>query len=78
MEIMKEIMNNQLISGSFIQLDHWSDDEGARFQKQIRTLTEAHWCQMVKDMFNLGMDTLVIQQSIDCRTGWENAQTYYI
>ena len=69
--------NTRLISGTFIQLDHWSDSEGARFQQEIRMLTEDHWRQMLHDMAAIGIDTLVFQQSVDNRTGWKNTRSYY-
>lgn len=69
--------NTRLISGTFLQLDHWSDSEGARFQQEMRMLTEDHWRRMLRDMAAIGIDTLVMQQCVDNRTGWENTRSYY-
>ncbi len=69
--------NTRLISGTFIQLDHWSDAEGIRFQQEMRMLTEDHWRLMLRDMAAIGIDTLVFQQCVDNRTGWENTRAYY-
>ena len=69
--------NTRLISGTFMQLDHWSDSEGARFQREMRLLNEDHWRQMIHDMAAIGIDTLVFQQCVDNRTGWENTFSYY-
>ena len=69
--------SNRLISGTFFQIDHWSDKEGARFQADIRQLDESHWVQMVHDMHAIGIDTLVYQQCVDCRHGWDPTFAYY-
>ena len=74
---MNKSENTRLISGTFMQMDHWSDTEGARFQQEIRSLNEDHWRQMVRDMAAIGIDTLVFQQCVDNRTGWENTFSYY-
>ena len=68
---------NRLISGTFIQPDHWCDLEGERFQKELRAMSPEHWEQMLEDMSNIGIDTLIFQQGVDCRKGWDNPQAYY-
>ena len=70
-------MNSRLITGTFLEMDHWSDSEGARFQTDIRSLTEDHWRRMVRDMHGIGMDTLIFQQSACSREGWGKGKTYY-
>jgi hypothetical protein len=70
-------LSTRLISGTFLGLDHWSDREGARFQAAIRSLTEDHWRQMVRDMAALGLDTLVFQQCVCSRDGWGRGRAYY-
>ena len=47
----------RLITGTFLGIDHWSDQEGARFQQEIRRLGEAGWQRMVQDMHGIGIDT---------------------
>jgi hypothetical protein len=88
----KQHNNTRLISGTFIGLDHFHDAEGARFNDSLRSLSEDHWRQMLHDMVAIGIDTLIMQQAIDCRhgvphpqcgakarttTGWDNPKTYY-
>ena len=63
----------RLISGSFVQLDHWDDREGSRFQQELRALSPDHWRQMLQDMAAVGIDTLVFQQGIDARNGMVKA-----
>ncbi len=68
---------SRLISGTFLQLDHHCDREGARFQRELRSLTAEDWHRMVHDMAAIGIDTLIFQQCIDCRHGWDEPQAYY-
>lgn len=70
-------INRRLITGTFIGIDHWHDAEGARFQDDIRALTEDHWRQMVRDMAAIGIDTLVFQQCVCSRDGWGQGKAYY-
>ena len=70
-------MTNRLISGTFFEIDHFSDTEGARYQADIRKLDESQWVQVVHDMHAIGIDTLVYQQCVDCRHGWDNTFSYY-
>ena len=67
----------RLISGSFVQLDHWDDREGSRFQQELRALSPDHWRQMLQDMAGIGIDTLVFQQGIDARNGMDDIRAYY-
>ena len=67
----------RLITGTFLQLDHWDDQEGRRFQEQLRSLTPDHWRQMLHDMAAIGIDTLIFQQGTDAREGVENTRAYY-
>ncbi len=70
-------MTTRLITGTFIGIDHWSDEEGARFQADIRSLDEDGWRRMVRDMGAIGIDTLVFQQSVCSRDGWGRGRAYY-
>jgi len=74
---MEKQNNSRLISGTFLGIDHWSDKEGARFQKDIRSLDEDGWRLMVRDMSAIGIDTLVFQQSTCSREGWGKGKAYY-
>lgn len=67
----------RLISGSFVQLDHWDDREGSRFQQELRALSPDHWRRMLQDMAAVGIDTLVFQQGIDARNGMDDIRAYY-
>ena len=69
--------DTHLITGTFLQLDHWDDTEGARFQQQLRAMTPDEWRQMLRDMAAIGIDTLVIQQSLDGRGGCRDMRAYY-
>ena len=68
---------SRLISGTFVGIDHWSDSEAARFQADLRRLDEAGWRRMVRDMSGIGIDTLIIQQSVCSREGWGAGRAYY-
>lgn len=69
--------DTRLISGTFLGIDHWSDREGARFQADLRRMTEEHWRQAVRDMGAIGIDTLVFQQCTCSRDGWGKGRAYY-
>ena len=69
--------DTRLISGTFLQLDHWDDREGERFQRELRSLTPDHWRQMLHDMAAIGIDTLVFQQAADARGGLDDVRVYY-
>ncbi|MDD3155518.1 MAG: DUF4434 domain-containing protein [Victivallaceae bacterium] len=69
--------NTRLITGTFLQLDHWDDREGARFQQELRSLNPDHWRQMLHDMAAIGIDTLVFQQSADARNGLNDVRFYH-
>lgn len=60
-----------------MQLDHWDDREGSRFQQDSRALSPDHWRQMLQDMAGIGIDTLVFQQGIDARNGMGDIRAYY-
>ena len=67
----------RFITGTFLGIDHFSDSEAARFQADIRSLTEDHWRRMVADMAEIGIDTLVFQQCSCSRGGWGKGKAYY-
>lgn len=66
-----------MITGTFVELDHWDDREGTRFQAELRSLSPDHWRQMVNDMAAIGIDTLVFQQCADARGGLDDTRAYY-
>ena len=74
---MNQQLSTRLITGTFFQLDHWDDAEGVRFSDALRSLTADHWRQMLHDMYAIGIDTLVFQQSIDARRGADDLRSYY-
>ena len=61
--------DTRLISGTFMQLDHWDDTEGTFFSENMRSMTPDQYRMMIRDMASIGIDTLVFQQSLDARTG---------
>ncbi len=69
--------NTRLITGTFMQLDHWDDQEGLLFQTGLRSMTPDHWRQVVRDMAAIGIDTLVFQQGTDARNGIDDTRAYY-
>ncbi len=69
--------NARLITGTFAQLDHWSDLEGVRFQEQLRAMDPDGWRRMLGDMARIGIDTVVFQQCIDARNGANDIRAYY-
>ncbi len=71
------MQSSNFITGSFIQIDHWSDSEGARFQADLRQFDCDDWCESIDDMADLGMDTIIFQQCVDNRTGWDDTRSYY-
>lgn len=69
--------NTRLITGTFMQLDHWDDQEGTRFQNELRSMNVDDWRQTLRDMAEIGIDTLVFQQSVDIRNGMNDIRAYY-
>ncbi len=69
--------DTRLISGTFAQLDHWSDKEGVRFQDDLRAMTPDDWRQLLVDMVAIGIDTIIFQQCLDARNGAGDIRAYY-
>ncbi len=70
-------LDRLLITGTFVQLDHWDDKEGLYFSEDMRKLTGDDWRRMLHDMAEIGIDTLIFQQSIDARNGRNDLRSYY-
>ena len=58
-----DIRSTRTIDGAWVGIAHWSDEEGRPWNSTIRKLTEADWRHQIRGMHNLGMDTVVIQES---------------
>lgn len=57
------IRSTRTVDGAWVGIAHWSDEEGRHWNSTIRKLTEADWRQQIHGMHNLGMDTVVIQET---------------
>ena len=65
----------RLISGSFVQLDHWDDREGSRFQQELRALSPDHWRQKMQDMPGIGIHTLEFKKGIEAPNGMDDIRS---
>ncbi len=74
---MSGTITTRLISGTFLGIDHFSEEEAPRFQTDIRSLTEDHWRQMIRDMYAIDIDTLVFQQCMTTRDREGAPRAYY-
>lgn len=50
------------IDGAWINFSHFSEKEGERWLKELHKMTEADWREHVRDMHEIGMDTVVIHE----------------
>jgi len=57
------IRSTRTIDGAWVGIVHWSEKEGRHWNTDIRKLTENDWRQQIRGMHNLGMDTVVIQET---------------
>jgi hypothetical protein len=57
------IRSTRTIDGAWVGIVHWSEQEGRHWNADIRKLTENDWRQQIRGMHNLGMDTVVIQET---------------
>jgi hypothetical protein len=74
---MSTLNPSRLISGTFLGIDHFSDEEATRFQADLRSLDEAQWARMIDDMHGIGIDTLIFQQCATRREGGDRPTAYY-
>jgi len=58
-----QIRSTRTVDGAWVGIAHWSDEEGRYWNSTIRKLTEADWRQQIQGMHNIGMDTVVIQET---------------
>lgn len=58
-----DIRSTRTIDGAWLGIVHWSDEEGRYWNNDIRKLTDDDWRQQIRGMRNLGMDTVVIQET---------------
>lgn len=60
--IKSDIRSTRLIDGAWAGIYHWSEQEGKHWNKDIRSLTDKEWREMVRSMHKIGMDIIVIQE----------------
>jgi hypothetical protein len=58
-----KIRSTRMIDGAWLGIAHWSDEEGRHWNSTIRKLTDADWRQQIHGMHDIGMNTVVIQES---------------
>jgi hypothetical protein len=58
-----EIRSTRTIDGAWVGIAHWSNEEGRYWNATIRKLTEDDWRDQIRGMHNIGMDTVVIQET---------------
>lgn len=52
-----------LITGTFFEFCHHSPVEGTYYNPALRSFTDGQWAEMIRDIYALGMDTLVLMFS---------------
>jgi hypothetical protein len=50
------------ISGAWIGLTHWNEQEGQLWNKDIKLMTDEQWAEMVREMHEVQMDIIIIQE----------------
>ncbi len=60
--IPSTIRSTQRIEGAWMGLYHWSEKEGKLWNRDIRTLTDDQWKELVRGMHEIGMNIIVIQE----------------
>jgi hypothetical protein len=61
--VPSKIRSTRMIDGAWLGIAHWSDEEGRHWNSTIRKLTNADWRQQIQGMHDIGMNTVVIQES---------------
>ena len=56
------IRSTRRIDGGWFEFYHWCEDEGRFWNKDIITLTNSQWAEMMKGMHDIEMDIVVIQE----------------
>lgn len=57
-----------LIDGAWCGFYHWSEEEGRRWNRDLREFTAEDWRGMVHDMHRLGMNVIVLQELFAIRS----------
>lgn len=52
----------QKIDGAFLGFYHWSEEEGKYWNKELKTMTDAQWGEMMEAQNKLGMNIIVMQE----------------
>jgi len=62
--------STMLISGAWVGLTHWSENEGRYWNREIERFNEEDWRDLVRGMKAIGMKTIIIQET------WRNPVWY--
>ncbi len=56
------VRSTRQIDGAWAGIYHWSEQEGARWNREIRLLTDEQWREQIRGMHEIGWDIIVIQE----------------
>ncbi|MFL5788540.1 MAG: DUF4434 domain-containing protein [Flavisolibacter sp.] len=57
------IRSTKKIDGAFMGFYHWSETEGKHWNKDIKTMTDSQWKELVDAQHRIGMDIIVMQET---------------
>lgn len=60
--IPSPIRSDKQIDGAWCGIYHWSEQEGLHWNKDIKTLSDEGWKELVRSMHKIRMDAIVIQE----------------
>jgi hypothetical protein len=52
----------QTIDGAWVAIYHWSEQEGRRWNHNIKKVTDEQWKEMIRSMHQLNMNIVVVQE----------------
>ncbi|MBN2329140.1 MAG: DUF4434 domain-containing protein [Candidatus Omnitrophica bacterium] len=61
--VSSTVRSTQQIDGAWMGFYHWSETEGKLWNRDIRTLTDDQWKELVRGMHEIGMNIIVIQET---------------
>jgi len=64
--INSDVKSTTLIDGCWIDIYHWSEEEGRWFNEDLKRLDDEDWKQIVYDMNNVGIKNIIIQNVFYC------------
>lgn len=59
------VPSTTLLDGAFIDIVHWSEDEGRAYNDALRSMTDGQWEELIEDMHTVGMDGVILQGVFD-------------